>query len=113
MGWKIRTDKRSGDKAHGITFVMAESSRARGEVAVGARKLHADGVGSLTLAFDQYRYGDELIAQLYTQEAHRVLAREADGWMRLQIFLGRVDASMLAALEHLVVQVRNRLGGNS
>jgi len=111
MTWTRRVDRRDGDMAHGITFVMQErrGDGIRGEVAVAGRKLHADGVGALTLAWDQHRYGDELIAQLFTKEPYRVIARRADGWTRVQIFLGPADLATAMMLENIARDIRARL----
>jgi len=111
MTWTNRIDKRENDMAHGITFVMHErrGDQVRAEVAVGGRKLHADGTVSLTLALDQHKYGDELIAQLFTKDAHRVAERRADGWTRVQIYLGQADEQTAAMLDLLARQIRLRL----
>jgi len=111
MTWTCRIDKRENDMAHGITFVMHErrGGQVRAEVAAGPRKLHADGVASLTLALDQYKYGDELIAQLFTKDVHRVEDRRADGWTRVQIFLGTADEQTAAMLDLLARQIRWKL----
>jgi hypothetical protein len=83
--------------------------QVRAEVAVGERKLHADGVASLTLALDQHRYGDELIAQLFTRSPHRTADRRADGWTRVQVYLGSADADTAEMLERLAWRIRRRL----
>jgi hypothetical protein len=97
--------------AHGITFIMFErrASNVRAEVAVAAKKLHADGIASLTLALGQWKYGDELIAQLYTKQPYRVLTRKADGWVRIQVYLGRVDLETAETLETIAKAIRERL----
>lgn len=97
--------------AHGILFVMQERRGAniRAEVAAGPRKLHADGTASLTLAFDQWKHGDELIAQLFTQEPHRTAERRADGWTRVQIYLGPADEETAAVLEAIAADIRARV----
>jgi len=75
--WSRRSDRRSGDMAHGILFIMRErtAENVRAEVACGGQKVHLDGTASLTLALDQYKYGDELIAQLFTRQMPRFLER--------------------------------------
>lgn len=108
--WTQRVDTRQNDMAHGITFVMQErrGDNVRAEVAAGSRKLHVDGTASLTLALDQYKYGDELIAQLFTRTPHRVLERRADGWTRVQIYLGAADEGTAQMLERLAAEIRRR-----
>lgn len=108
--WQRRDDTRNGDTAHGITFVMMERSapNVRAEVATSDRKVHVEGRAALTLALDQWKYGDELIAQMYTREEPRVLERRADGWTRVQIFLGRADLATAGMLEALAAEIRKR-----
>lgn len=106
MGWRRRTDTRENDMAHGITFRMWETSgqNIRGEAAHEDSKLHIDGVASLTLAENQYRYGDELIAQLYGANV-RVLARRAANHSRVQIFLGQANAETAAVLREIAGRI--------
>lgn len=108
--WRKREDRRVGDMAHGILFVMFERGgrNVRAEVTAGERKLHADGTASLTLALDQHKYGDELIAQLFTREPCRVLDRRADGWTRVQVYLGPADEQTALMLETLAACIRQR-----
>lgn len=108
--WSKREDTRQGDMAHGITFVMFErrAHNVRAEVTLGEKKIHTDGVASLTLALDQHKYGDELIAQIFTRDAPRVLERRADGWTRVQIYLGSADDETALALETLAAAIRAR-----
>ena len=93
--WVERIDTRTHDKAAGITFVMQERQlpNTRGEAAISSRKANLDGVVALTLAFDQYKYGDELIAQVYSANPLdiKVNDRQADGYHRIQVFLGPAD----------------------
>lgn len=109
--WRRREDTRRGDMAHGITFVMYErrTPNVRGECAAGSRKLHAEGTASLTLALDQHKYGDEIIAQLFTKEPYSVAERRADGWTRLQLFLGPADLETAQALESMAAEIRKRI----
>lgn len=110
MTWQRRGDLRQGDMAHGITFVMYEGDTAgRGEAAIGSRKVHLDGRASLTLALNQTRYGDELIAQVFTAAEPRVADRRAAGWNRLQIFLGPADLEAATMLERLAADIRVHL----
>lgn len=110
MTWRRRVDKRSGDMAHGITFVMHERSapNVRAEVAIDDRKAHVDGIGALTLAFDQHKYGNELIAQIYTRNPVRLLERRADGWTRVQIYLGHADEDTAAELVAIASEILAR-----
>lgn len=109
--WNRRVDTRRGDSAHGITFVMHERKgrETRAEVAIGARKAYLDARVSLTLALDQYRYGDELIAQLFTRNAPRIkVERHSDEWNRVQIFLGTADIATAEMLEGIAREIRAR-----
>lgn len=113
-GWNRRVDKRSGDMAHGITFVMEEraANNVRAEVAIGTRKLHVPGCAALTLALGQHRYGDELIAQMFTNERVEFLARrENNGWSRVQIYMGPADIGTAEMLERVAAEIRERLQG--
>ena len=111
MTWKKRTDTRDGGMAHGITFIMyeREGETVRGEAAADGRKLHISGKSSLTLALNQHRYGDELIAQIYTSELPRITARRADGYSRVQIFFGPADAATADMLEELAAGIRQSI----
>ena len=110
--WYRREDTRKDDMAHGITFIMHErqSKNTRGEVAYGDSKLHLDGAVSLTLAFDQWKYGDELIAQIFTTEDGRVITRRADKYNRIQIYLGPADINTALCLETIAQEIRRRRG---
>lgn len=114
MTWSSRTDTRKGDKAHGIQFFMLErepqrDGRAGGECSVKDRKVMLDGKVSLTLATGQDKYGDELIAQIYTQERPRVEPRRSSEWSRVQVYLGPADEQTAAALEMMARQIRRHL----
>jgi hypothetical protein len=110
-GWERRVDRLSSGMAAGITFLMYERTgyNVRGEVASGPRKEHFDGTSSLTLALDQHKYGDELIAQLYTTQTPRVLERRADGWSRVQVYLGPADLATARVLEEIAGEIRARI----
>jgi hypothetical protein len=110
-GWQRREDTRTDGPAHGITFIMHErwGHNIRAEVAVNERKLHSLGRVSLTLAWNQYRYGNELIAQLFTNGPVEVLDRRADGWTRVQIFFGQADLQTAQTLEAIAAEIRQRL----
>lgn len=101
-------DTRRNDKAAGITFYMWERQgrETRGEAAYNARKLHLDGRVSLTLATNQYKYGDELIAQVYSKEKGRVLDRQADGYGRIQVYLGTADLETAEMLIQIANQIK-------
>lgn len=107
--WSSRVDKREGDMAHGITFHMAETTgeNVRGEFAVQGKKFHLDGIASLTIAEGQHKYGNELIAQLYTRELPTVRGRQADGYTRVQVYLGPADEQTATALEWVAQTIRN------
>jgi hypothetical protein len=100
MPWQRRVDTRRDDMAHGITFLMHErrGRNVRAEVTTGDKKIHTEGAVSLTLALNQYKYGDEIIFQLFTREAPRILERRADGWTRAQIYGGPADMTTVAML---------------
>lgn len=69
---------------------------------------------SLTIAFGQYKYGDEVIAQAYSKEglvtAHN---RRADGYSRSQVYLGPADESTAQMLEEAAKEIRNHLSGTN
>lgn len=109
--WRRRIDRRNdGGKAHGITFIMQErnAGNVRAEVALTHRKLHANGTAALTLALGQWKYGDELIAQLFTRETPKIMDRQADGWIRVQIYLGTADLDTAAMLERIAADIREK-----
>lgn len=108
--WNLRTDTRANDMAHGITFHMAETrgSDVRGEFAIRDKKFHVDGTASITIAEGQYKYGTELIAQLYTRDIPPTVAdRRADGYTRVQVYLGPADEETAAVLEQIAATIRN------
>lgn len=106
--WKHRKDTRQGDMAHGITFHMweREAENCRGESAYNTRKLHLDGQVSLTLAQNQHKYGDELIAQVYSKDPGIVRDRRASGYNRIQVYLGQADLHTAQMLEDIAKQIR-------
>lgn len=111
MTWSCRIDKRQGDMAHGITFFMWErdAENVRGEFARRGKKFTLDGRGSLTLAVDQWKYGDELVAQIFTREDGVIKDRRADGYTRVQIYLGQADLATAEALEQIATVIRKRV----
>lgn len=114
--WAYRVDTRSGDMAHGITFKMWERSgvNVRGEGAHGQRKVLVNGRASLTLALNQYKYGDELIAQVFSQASNAVVReRRSDGYSRVQIYLGTADEETARTLESIAAAIRERLRGET
>jgi hypothetical protein len=95
--------------AHGILFHMWERSggNIRGEAAHNGRKLHLDGRCAMTLAVGQYKYGDELIAQIYgPANLARVAARRADNYSRIQVYLGPADLQTATILEDIARSIR-------
>jgi hypothetical protein len=107
--WQRRVDTRQNDMAHGITFVMYERKavNVRSEIAFNGKKALTDGTVSLTLAFDQYKYGNEIIFQLFTKEAPKFYDRRADGWTRMQIYGGKADintAKMLISVANDILE---------
>lgn len=108
--WNRRRDTRQNDMAHGITFHMWERSmeNCRGEVAYKTKKLHLDGRVSLTIAQNQHKYGDELIAQVYGT-AVEVKERRADKYNRIQIYLGQADEHTAEALEQIARTIRHMI----
>lgn len=104
MTWTRRTDTRKGGMADGITFEMWET-KGRGEVAHKDKKLHLDGRTSLTLALNQRKYGDELIAQVYSQGPGRVQGRRANGYNRVQVYLP-ANLDTADALEQIAARIR-------
>jgi hypothetical protein len=97
--------------AHGITFVMyeRETPNTRGEAAIGARKALIQSRASLTMAFDQHRYGHELIAQIYTTGKAEISQRRADGYNRVQVYLGPLDEHTADMLEQMAEEIRATL----
>jgi len=108
MQWIKRTDKRKNDMAHGITFHMWErkTEHSRGEAAYKGKKLHLDGWVSITIAENQWKYGDEIIMQVFTKEDGKVLPRRADGYNRIQIYLGEADLNTAETFEWIAAQIR-------
>lgn len=73
---------------NGIRFKMFESKNARGEFSNPGWKYHLDGKFSITVARNQYKYGDELILQVYSPPEKKIKKRQrvrAD-YNRVQIF---------------------------
>jgi hypothetical protein len=107
--WKYRKDTRSNDMAHGITFYMweREAKDCRGESAHENQKLHLDGMVSLTLAQNQYKYGDELIAQVFSKDSGIVRERRANGYNRIQVYLGQANLETAEMLEAVAKTIRN------
>ena len=112
--WEHRRDTREGDMAHGITFEMWERRMpdTRGEAACGGRKFHLDGKVSLTLARNQHKYGDELIAQVYGA-AGGFLPRRASNYSRVQVYLGKADEETASALEEIAKSIREDIKGKA
>jgi len=107
-------DLRRGDMAHGITFHMWERSArdTRGECTHADRKLHLDGQVSLTIAQGQRVYGDELIAQVFSRDLGRVRQRRADGYQRIQVYLGPIDLGTASMLEDVAGRIRALVGSH-
>lgn len=107
--WNYRIDTRKSDMAHGITFHMWErkTDETRGEASYKEKKLHLDGTSSLTIALNQWKYGDELIAQIFTKDSGVVKERRADGYNRVQIYLGPADLNTATMLEDMATIIRN------
>lgn len=108
MKWRKRIDRRQNDMAHGITFFMweREIENGRGEAAHEDKKLHLDGLVSLTIAENQWKYGDELIAQVFSREPGLVKVRRANGYNRIQVYLGRADIDTAEMLEEIAAKIR-------
>jgi len=86
-----------------------DGDQVRGEFSSGPAKALVDGRGSLTLALDQYKYGDELIAQLFTASNEPVMhERHSDGYTRTQVYLGTADLETAAVLEQIAATIRER-----
>ena len=109
--WSQRDDTQEGGMAHGITFKMWERQMkdCRGEAAMGEKKFHLDGKVSLTLALDQHKYGDELIAQVYGQGGE-FKPRRASRYSRVQVYLGKADLETAEALEEIAKAIREKEG---
>ncbi len=109
--------KQDNGYAAGITFHHWEIptyANGRSEYAVGSDKAFLDGVPSLTIALDQYKYGDELLVNVYTDELPRVVERNPSPWNRLQVYLGPADdvrvAEMLEDVARLIRQRASERG---
>jgi hypothetical protein len=110
--WRLRRDTRKEDAAHGITFLMWErqGKMIRGEATYKADKIHLDGIGSLTLALDQNKYGDELIAQIYSPDAApTVVKRVNSNAQRTQVFLGPLDLETADMLRQVANEIELRV----
>ena len=73
---------------NGIDFIMYQSQEeTRGEATKDNTKYHLTGTPSLTQALNQYKYGDEVIIQVYNKIGSTI-ARErvADNYERFQVF---------------------------
>lgn len=73
---------------NGIDFTMYVTDQIyRGEAVLGNKKLHLTGIPSLTKAIGQYKYGDEVIVQIYNKSGS-VIEKERlnENYDRIQIF---------------------------
>jgi len=80
--------KKRFQEHNGINFTMYVSDeKYRGEAVLGNKKLHLTGLPSLTKAIGQYKYGDEVIIQVYNKSGS-VIERERinENYDRIQIF---------------------------
>ena len=77
---------------NGIKFTMYECGVSRGECAGQIGKFHLDGKSSVTCADGQYKYGDEVIIQIFAQ-AGTMTKRERvnDNYDRVQVFFKKKD----------------------
>lgn len=76
---------------NGIEFSMYEGSeKSRAEVATKNGKYHLEGRPSITQALHQYKYGDEVIIQVYNQPG-TIQKRERvnERYDRIQVFFKR------------------------
>lgn len=78
---------------NGITFTMYETELGRNaEAALQGGKYLLNGKQSVTIADGQYKYGDEVIIQVYNVPGSLVLKeRVAETYDRIQIFFKKVD----------------------
>jgi hypothetical protein len=111
--WKRREDNVRHGAAHGIRFVMYEraTEATGGEIADGPYKKNVKGKVSMTLACNQWMYGDELIAQIFCRDAFSSTSRVSNGWSRVQVYLGKADLETADMLETLAGEIRNTLEG--
>lgn len=107
--WNLKISEQKNNMAHGIKFFMWErfADNCRGESALGTKKLHLDGKVSLTIAQGQHKYGDELIAQVYSEEQVKIYDRRASGYNRVQIYFGKIDEATAEMLEKVALTIRN------
>lgn len=80
------------EKEHnGIRFKMYQgNANSRAEAAIKSGKLHLVGQPSLTQALDQYKYGDEIIIQVYNESGSTTQrSRVNKNYDRIQVFFKR------------------------
>jgi len=111
--WNKRIDTRANDMAHGITFHMWERTmeNCRGEAAFDTKKLHLEGKVSLTLAENQHKYGNELIAQIFGTGVE-IKDRRDPKYNRIQVYLGQFDEKTAVMLEDMAKTIREILNKN-
>lgn len=80
---RIRTREHNG-----INFTMFESTFKDGhaEAAMKIGKCVTKGLPSITKAYNQYKYGDEIIAQCYSSEDIVLRERVNENYNRIQVF---------------------------
>lgn len=76
---------------NGINFTMYQGIEdSRGEVATKSGKFHLEGKPSVTQALNQYKYGDEIIIQVFNKPGSlKRKIRVNQNWDRIQVFFNR------------------------
>ena len=76
---------------NGINFTMYQGiNDSRAEAATQLGKFHLTGKPSITEALNQYKYGDEVIIQIYNTPGSVIKkTRVNEKWDRLQVFFKR------------------------
>ena len=91
---------------NGIKFTMFECMEARGESADLDGKKHLDGKGSITLALNQYKYGDEVIFQVYADPGSMIKKKRVNSnYDRIQIFIKK--SIFMYMLEEINKEISN------
>ena len=97
VGTQIRHPAGGYGSRHYFFNVGTLYERLPGEAAFEKDKFHLDGKVSLTLALNQNKYGDELIAQCFGQ-AGSIKPRRASRYCRVQVYLGKADLATAETL---------------
>ena len=101
-----------GPYSDGITYRNYEFhgyENGRAAYECGDTSIKIDAVPSLVIAEGQYKYGAELLANVYLDDAalQRIEPRNNSRYVRLQVWIAPADNIETAeALEHMATQIR-------